>query len=264
MIKLIVTDMDGTFLNDNHEIDARFWGIFEEMKSKGIMFAVASGRQYFNLVENFECIKEEILFVAENGTIVMFKDKELFSSCIGKQDVKHALQKLKAIKNIGIVLCGKNTAYIEDTSPEFLQEVQKYYHRREVVGDLNQIKDEIIKIAIYDFEDAQTNSYPHIEMDSDRYKVVVSGKHWVDIMHLNSNKGEAIKKIREIFKFEKNEIAAFGDYLNDYDMMMEVEHSFAMENAHSEIKKISKYIAKSNNESGVVECIIKILENSEN
>lgn len=260
MIKLIVTDMDGTFLNDNHEIDDRFWSIFEEMKSRGIMFAVASGRQYFNLLENFDSIKDDILFVAENGTLVMFKEKELFSNCMAKEDVKHALEKLKDIQNIGVVLCGKQTAYIEDTEPEFLHEVSKYYHRREVVKDLGEVQEEIIKIAIYDFIDAETNCYPYIKGDSDRYKIVVSGKHWVDIMHRNSNKGEAIKELRKIFRFEKNEIAVFGDYLNDYDMMLEVEHSFAMENAHPEIKRIAKYSAKSNNESGVVEGIIEILE----
>lgn len=260
MIKLIITDMDGTFLNDEHQIDERFWNVFKEMKNKGIMFGVASGRQYFNLLENFEPIKEEILFIAENGTLIMFKGKEIFSNCVEKKDVHHALEVLKKVKNIGVVLCGKSTAYITDTSPMFLEEVSKYYHRRKVVESFEEVTEDIIKIAIYDFIDAETNCYPHIEGDSDRYKVVVSGKHWVDIMHLDSNKGEAIKKIREVFQYDKSEIVAFGDYLNDYEMMLEVEHSFAMENAHSEIKKVAKYIAKSNNESGVVEGIIEILE----
>lgn len=259
MIKLIVTDMDGTFLNDNHEIDGRFWDIFEEMKERGIMFAVASGRQYFNLLEKFSSIESEILFIAENGTLVMYEGRELFSNCLRDEDVKYALEKLKKIKNIGVVLCGKLTAYVEDIRPEFISEVEKYYHRYEVVESLEDVNEEIIKIAIYDFYDSETNCAPHFVGDKERFKVVVSGKHWVDIMHIDSNKGEAIKKVRDIFEFEKEEIAAFGDYLNDYEMMLEVEHSYAMENAHPEIKKISKYLAKSNNDRGVVEEIIKIL-----
>ncbi|MGL5965419.1 MAG: HAD family hydrolase, partial [Fusobacteriaceae bacterium] len=102
--------------------------------------------------------------------------------------------------------------------------------------------------------------YPYFSEDSDRLQVVVSGKHWMDFMHTDSNKGEAIKKVLEILNIDKDETVAFGDYLNDLEMMKVVGHSYAMENAHDEIKKIAKYITLSNNNSGVIHSIREILK----
>lgn len=36
MIKLVVTDMDGTFLNDKKEFSNKFWKIYSELEKKGI------------------------------------------------------------------------------------------------------------------------------------------------------------------------------------------------------------------------------------
>ena len=49
MVKLIITDMDGTLLDDNNNINEEFWNIEKELNKKGIIFAAASGRQYYSL-----------------------------------------------------------------------------------------------------------------------------------------------------------------------------------------------------------------------
>ena len=52
---------------------------------------------------------------------------------------------------------------------------------------------------------------------------------------------------------------AFGDFLNDYEMMEVAGHSYAMKNAHPEIKKISRYITEFDNDNnGVVDTIQKV------
>ena len=48
---------------------------------------------------------------------------------------------------------------------------------------------------------------------------------------------------------------AFGDYLNDIEMIENAHYSYAMENAHPKLKEVSKFIAKSNDENGVVQAI---------
>ena len=77
MIKLIATDMDGTLLNSNNEIHNDFYDVFSTLKEKEIIFAAASGRQYYNLVEKFKDIKDDMMFIAEYGTFVVYKGKEL-------------------------------------------------------------------------------------------------------------------------------------------------------------------------------------------
>ena len=115
MIKLIVTDMDGTFLNDKKEISSEFWDVFKKLKEKNIKFVVASGRQYQNLKEQFEPIKDEIIFVAENGSYIVEKEKELYSRTLSKEAIEKFVNIGREIKTTNIVLCGKKSAYIENT-----------------------------------------------------------------------------------------------------------------------------------------------------
>ena len=51
----------------------------------------------------------------------------------------------------------------------------------------------------------------------------------------------------------------FGDYLNDLEMMESAYYSYAMENAHEDLKKVSRFKAKKNTENGVVEKIKEVL-----
>lgn len=78
-VKVIVTDMDGTFLNDAKQYDRpRFLAQFAQLRQQGIEFVVASGNQYYQLISFFPEIREQISFVAENGALVYEHGKQLF------------------------------------------------------------------------------------------------------------------------------------------------------------------------------------------
>lgn len=255
MIKLIVTDMDGTFLNDNHEIHSEFWDIFEELKRRGIFFAVASGRQYYNLLKNFNRIKDDILFIAENGTYIVQKNEELFIDSMDKDSVADLVKIGREIKTSELVLCGKKSAYVESNKPEFIAEVEKYYERYEIVSDILEIEDDILKVTICDLTGSEENAYPKYIEYIDKFKVAISGKIWLDITNLDANKGVAVENVQKKLGITYDETMVFGDYLNDLDMMKSGKYSFAMENAHPELKKLSNFIARNNNEGGVIEAI---------
>ena len=63
MIKLIISDMDGTLLNCNHELPQDFMYVFETLQERGIYFCVASGRQYLSLLSFFAPIKDKNTFI---------------------------------------------------------------------------------------------------------------------------------------------------------------------------------------------------------
>ena len=74
MIKLIATDMDGTLLNSKNEIQDGFYEVFNKLEEKGIIFAAASGRQYYNLLKRFEFFwKIKIQLVNSNGLVIMVR-----------------------------------------------------------------------------------------------------------------------------------------------------------------------------------------------
>ena len=53
MIRLIATDMDGTFLDSQKKFDKSFIDLFYQMKEKNIKFVIASGNQYYRLYQKF-------------------------------------------------------------------------------------------------------------------------------------------------------------------------------------------------------------------
>lgn len=260
MIKLVVTDMDGTLLDDNHQINEEFWGVLTELKAKDKMFCVASGRQYYNLLERFKGHEEGMIFIAENGSIVMKDGKEIFSKELDKEEAKEFIKIARTIPNVSAVLCGKKSAYIEDSKEIFTDEVAKYYHHFEIVNDLLEVEDDILKVAIYDFGSSETNAYPRYKPFEESHKVVVSGLHWLDIMDKDINKGIALKGIKDYYKLDEKELLIFGDYLNDYEMMSEGYYSYAMKNAHPQLKEVANFEAPDNNENGVTVVIKEFLE----
>lgn len=259
MIKLVVTDMDGTLLDDNHQLPTNFWEIEQQLTDKGIVFAVASGRQYYNLIEKFAPITHRLLVLADNGTFVCQNEEELFLNSLDKTSANQFIAIGRKIEKTFLVLCGKNAAYVENTTPYFLKEISHFFKRIEVVDDLTQVDDVFLKVTICDFIDSSTNSYLHFKHFDSEFKISVSGKQWLDITRTHANKGTALKHIQQMLGVSAEETLVFGDMLNDLEMMQEAKYSYAMKNAHPEIKKISNFETDfDNNNNGVLEVVKRL------
>jgi Cof subfamily protein (haloacid dehalogenase superfamily) len=262
-IKLIACDMDGTLLDDEDAIHDEFWPLIDRLHARGITFCPASGRQYFNLRERFEPIADEVIFIAENGTYVVRGDTELSSDCLDRQVARELVGVARGLNesgaDVGAVLCGKRSAYIERADEPFLTEVVKYYQRLQIVADLDEIDDDVLKVAIYDFDSSERVSAPAFAAFRDTHQVVVSGQHWLDIMDLHANKGSGIRHIQEVLGITKDQTMVFGDFLNDLEMMDEATYSFAMANAHPELAERARFQAPENTANGVVRTIKSVL-----
>ncbi len=255
MIKLIVSDMDGTLVDSNHKINEEFWEVLEKLKERGIKFIVASGRRYDNLLDKFIEHKEDIIFIAENGALGMEKGKELFSDVLEKDKIAEFVKLGRTIPNAATILSGKKAGYMEKGNELAYKEASIGMNDLKLVDNLLDVEDEILKVAIFEKESSYDNLYPYYKKFEDTHTVVVSGKFWMDIMSKGVNKGSALEKIQNYLNIDKSETAVFGDYLNDLEMSKKAKKAFAMENGHDELKKIATHSAKSNDENGVVEAI---------
>lgn len=258
MIRLIDTDMDGTLLNSKGELSPQFHEVFNDLKAKNILFAAASGRQYFTLVENFKEVADEMLFIAENGTYIAYKGEELAVYPLERK-LAHELIKRGRALGLYIILATSKGAFIESEDEAFNKEVSKYYIKNQIVEDLLQIEGDILKVTICDFEGAEQNSYKAYKDLSHEVQICVAGEIWLDMMANGVNKGRAIQEIQNKMNISYDETMVFGDYLNDLEMLKSAYHSYAMANAHPQVKEIARFIAKSNDEEGVIEKIKEVI-----
>jgi len=86
-------------------------------------------------------------------------------------------------------------------------------------------------------------------------QLTISAQVWLDIGRNDIDKGTAIKFLQSDFGLSEAETMAFGNYYNDVSMLQNVYHSYVMENAPDEVKKHGRFIAKSNDENGVIRVI---------
>lgn len=260
-IKLIVTDMDGTFLNSNYEVSPDFPAIYQELKKRNILFVPASGRQMPGITQYFKDIEAEIGFIAENGGYVIYKNKELFADKLESSFVREIIETIREIPGARAVLSAKKKAYYESDDEKFVSYFTRYYTENQKVKDLtDEVDDDSFKIAVYHPEGSEKHLYPFLEkFQKYNLEVVVSGKYWLDIMNKDINKGNAVGILQNLLDISPSQTMSFGDYMNDITMLEKSKYSYAMENAHSSVKEAASFSALSNDDFGVLEIISEYL-----
>lgn len=82
MFKMVVSDLDGTLLNGEDELSPKVFQMIEKLKSKNILFAVASGRKICELQKLFSKVKDDIIFIACDGSFVTYKGEVIIKEVI--------------------------------------------------------------------------------------------------------------------------------------------------------------------------------------
>ena len=262
-IRLIVTDMDGTLLDDAGKLPRQLGRVLAQLRRRGVLFSPASGRQYATLARLFAGAEDDMAFIAENGAYVVRDGAELSSDpldpAVAARVAKTVLRLADDGVDVGAVVCGKRSAYVERTDEPFLLEVRKYYRRLQVVADVTAVEDELLKVALFDFGPAARTTATALKSFTATHQVVVSSDHWIDIMNLTANKGAALGRLQRELGITSAQTVVFGDYLNDLEMLDGAEWSLAMANAHPDVFRHARYVAPSNNDNGVLRTITRLL-----
>jgi Cof subfamily protein (haloacid dehalogenase superfamily) len=252
--------MDGTLVDDAKEIPNELWPLVDELHARGIVFCPASGRQYHNLVKEFGDHAGDLVFIADSGAYVLDgAGREISSDCLGLDVAKRVAAVVRGIPEAGAIVCGKRSAWIERRDGPFVEEVSHYYTKLRLVDDLLQVDDEVLKVAIYDFTSGEHNTAPRLLEFRPAHQVVVSGPHWVDVLSPSASKGRALRQLQAALGVTADQTMAFGDFLNDLEMMDAATWSFAVANAHPLLKKRARFVAPANNANGVVRTVRAVL-----
>lgn len=110
-----------------------------------------------------------------------------------------------------------------------------------VVDNILEVQEDILKISMYR-ESGLEETLPYWKkLFGSQATVVTSGHAWLDMMPMSADKGKGIRVLQKHFLISADACAAFGDNLNDLEMLHEVTYSFAVSNAKEEVKETAKY-----------------------
>ena len=262
MLKFVATDLDGTLLDGKRCVPDEAFSMIRALTERGILFCPASGRQYANLIKLFSPVQDEALFMAENGALVKYRGETLYLNPIPDELIKDALDAIRSVFGLFPMLCGTENAYIENAEEPFYTCAFTSYTNCVKVDSLDGVigKEKICKIAVYDALGSHNNGIKYLPEKIPFLRTILSGAEWLDVSAITAHKGDALRFIKEKFSLQKEECVAFGDHMNDYEMLLECGSAFVTENGYPPLKKLIPHVIPSNTEGGVIQKLKEILQ----
>ena len=256
--RLIALDMDGTLLTPQGQVPKRFWQLDDDATAQSVTLTPASGRQLATLQRMFPACET---FIAENGAVVWHGGEVVSTTDLPLDAARNLIAALPdAPFPAHTVICAPEVATPLPLPPAIDAEVDKYYASRTTLAALGDHPTPVIKIALYVETDAERDALPWVRKHAPELRAVVSGKHWLDIMHPDADKGQALEALADTLDIPLAQTAAFGDFLNDYGMLRAAGYAVAMENAHPDLKAIADEVIGSNGDEAVVDKLAQWLK----
>jgi len=286
MIKLIVSDMDGTLLNEKIEVSDANAEAVKRAQHEGIDFVIATGRDYsggYPMAQSKGIVSP---FIGLNGA-------EYFDTS-GKLQYSRGLDK-SSVRNL-IDVFNDYPVYFELMTNKGLysdNKEQHLEHLRDVLTDINpNLTEEDIEkykqIYLNQKKATFVSDYKHVVNDDRMYiskvsvqslsgpsklqplrklieqqvsdiAVTASSRKNLEINHEKATKGYAVSQYAKINDIAPNEVMTIGDNINDISMLEWAGYGTAMENAVPEVKQIAKYTTSSNIHNGVAGVISRVL-----
>lgn len=257
-IKFIASDLDGTLLlNGAQKVSDKLIPLIKDLRDEGIIFCAASGRQYPNLRRLFGEVADDMMYICENGSVIIYKDKLLDKTPMDTALGREIIRAITGIKQCEVLVSGERTSYLKPKTDAYLVRMRDVV-RNDIclVDDLEHICEEYVKISVYDPTGIENTEDYFLNAFKGRAQSCVSGKQWLDYTAQGVNKGSAIRTIQKLMHIEKDECIAFGDNFNDIEMFQAVGHPVVMKQAVDKVKEHARYETEC-----VEESIKRILDN---
>ncbi len=258
MIKLIASDLDGTLLqNGSSGVPEEFIHTIRELKKRGILFAAASGRQYYNLRHLFREVQDDIAYICENGALTIYRGEIIKRVEIPQDTATRIIRRLEAESGTEVLVSGTYTCYIHPKESLFEEYIKNMGNQYQVAPDLTNIGEPVIKLALFEKEGTENRNRQAYwqEKFPSPMKVVTSGALWLDFLFPSTHKGVGIKALSSHLGIQKEEILSFGDNYNDVEMFLASGVSVAVENAKEGILELCDYVTPSVNDFVVKYCL---------
>lgn len=263
MIKLIITDLDGTFLNRHGDYNrVLFPHIKNLMQQKGVAFALCTGKQCERVEELFGEQVRDFWILGDSATRIKHAGEYVYQSLIKNSLGREIIATLEAVNDEPVVIaCTPYGAYVKTSlAPEMLAKVKMSYANVVQVESFAEVMHDFVKISLFDIKGRCPQIKPHLSAYFDKAYIVVSEDAWIDIANVGVHKGHTVEILQQRLGVSAEETMVFGDGLNDIELMTRAAWSFAMRNAFDETKQAARFITGYNDDDAVMTTIEQVLK----
>lgn len=264
-IRLIISDIDGTILDTQHQVDPELKDIIPLLNREQIPFVLASARSPLGM----EPIARELglgdnPLACYNGALVIKGDPQAYETIIehplDKKEIRTFLELVKAeFPSVSINLySGKD--WIADRLDKWVQIEAAITGEQPVIQNiLLPVLDALIpihKLLLIDEAPVIQKLHDYLQtLDFSKTAFYLSKDNYMEVTAKHVSKEQALYELAQHYQVPLEEVMTVGDNFNDLPMLRLAGLGVAMDNAPEAVKNEAKAVTKSNNEHGVAEAI---------
>jgi len=250
-IKIVFFDIDDTLRTSKTGfIPATIPTVFKQLREKGILTGIASGRGIFGVVPEIRELKPDF-FVTLNGAYIEDKKSQvIYQHQIDKSDVEEYISWTKR-EGIEYGLVGSHDAKLSTRTELISEAIDPIYPNLGVDPDFHKKAD---IYQMWTFEDKGDGLHLP-ESLSDKLRMVRWHEHSSDIVPISVSKATGVAKVVENLGLKPENVMVFGDGLNDMELFDYAGISIAMGVSHAKIKEKADYITKTVEEDGIFDAL---------
>lgn len=250
MYKLVSLDLDGTLLNSNSELSVKNKNALDKCFDNELEIVIATGRPPRFTFDFIPKAYTDNYCVCYNGAVIYHENKIIFEKLI----------QAKLVEAL-IVSFSKEKLIIESRQGVYSNFSIEHPWESLAYKDINQVDDQtsVYKILIINPSDAVLTTIDNLYKD-DLYMVTTDNGNYIELMHKEVSKLNAVQFISEREGFSLEEVVAFGDDLNDMEIINGVGYGVCMENGHDDLKQVADHVTVTNDLDGVSYVLTKIIE----
>jgi Cof subfamily protein (haloacid dehalogenase superfamily) len=252
MIKLVAFDVDGT-LRDLDYLPESTRLALHRLKEQGIALVLCTGRSEYEIAS----LRVELGIdwaITCNGSHIGYRGETVFGSAFAKDTVHEWLQHAEHMKH-ALLLCGSEKMFInQQDAAYFLQAQQEIgYMNPLLLQSIEEVPD--IYQCIVFCDDQEEHLY--VGKEHNPYYMHRWRSWALDINPSGMNKAVGLLKLLNHLGIAADEVAAFGDGLNDWEMIEAVGVGIAMGNADDSLKQKARFVTRSLREDGIAYAVDK-------
>lgn len=244
--KIVFFDIDGTLLNHDKQLPETTIKAVYQLQDKGIITAIATGRAPFmhHTIRNQLRIQSAISY---NGQYVVYEGKEIFKNPIPLSALNDLHELGQTHLNPMTFMGSEGMGATHEEHP-FIQRSFSSLKQPFPIYAPDYYKENEIYQALLFFEKGLRPTY----LDSHHlFDTIVWHEHAADVLPKGGSKAEGIKSVLNVLEIDPSEVVAFGDGLNDIDMLKYVGQGIAMGNAVQEAKEAARDVTADVSEDGI-------------
>jgi len=253
---LIAIDVDGTLLNDRHQLTPTVIEAVREAAESGAEIVLATGRGPINSIPLLEEIGLAGTLITHNGAATVESEgrRVLHSFSIPHEAM---VPYMEYCRENGVHF-DINTAFDlfnESSTPEA---DAMYVHYRVVPirrRPDDPLPPDLVKFTAFGSKEQMNRVQREWEAWDSPLRRIRSGDWFIDVQHADVSKGKALERLASLRGIDRSRIMAIGNYYNDIDMLRFAGLGIAMGNSPDEVKRAADAVTLSNEEDGVAHAI---------